>query len=430
MVALRVASVAAGGDGVAREADGRVVFLPRTAPGDLVRAEIVEERSSYARGRVGELLERGPGRRPAPCPYYGACGGCQLQHLEAAAQRRAKREIVHDALERIGGVEVEVPPPEAHGPEFGYRNRVTFLLRREEGATRAGYHRFDRPAELLDVEACPLAEPALGEAWSRLRAAWGSSAGALPAGGELRLTLRASVEGRIALVVHGGQDGRPGEPGRVTEAVPTLSAYHWRPRDGGRRRLAGGETLEERWAGHRLRLRPEAFLQVNRHVSDAMDRHLAAGLEPGPGRRLLDLYAGVGVRGFGWALAGAEVATCERSRDAVATAREAARRGRARVRIVRGRVERRLAELLPADGAVVNPPRSGLSRRAAERLAGAAGRLGKLAYVSCDPATLARDLTRLAPAWELDGVRTYDAFPQTAHVETIAWLRPAARGSA
>lgn len=143
--------------------------------------------------------------------------------------------------------------------------------------------------------------------------------------------------------------------------------------------MAGEATLGETWGGLRLDLRPEAFLQVNRHVSEAIDRHLEARLEPGPGRRLLDLYAGVGVRAARWALAGAEVASCE------------------------------------------------LGRAAAERLVAATGRLGRLAYVSCDPATLARDLRRLGRAWELEEVCTYDAFPQTAHVETVAWLRPGER---
>ncbi len=413
---------------MAREPSGRVAFVPRAAPGDLVRVEIAEERASYARARILDVVEPGPGRRPAPCPYYRGCGGCQLQHLEPGSQREAKREIVRDALERIGRLEVEVPPLEAPGPEFGYRNRVTFTLRREAERVTAGYHRFDRAAELLDVEDCPLAEPAIREAWRALRAGWGEDAEALPSGPELRITLQASAAGSLALIVEGGDGRRPGRPDRVAAALPRLAAYHWRDAKGDRRRLAGGEVLEDEWSGLSLRLRPEAFLQVNRTVSEAMDRHLERGLAPRPGSRLLDLYAGVALRGIRWSREGAEVVACDVNEDAVRTAREAAKRHAPQLRILRGRVEERLDALLPADAAVVNPPRAGLGRAVTRRLA--AGGLGRLAYVSCDPATLARDLARLAPAWSVDAVRAFDAFPQTAHVETITWLRPRAGGAA
>lgn len=420
-VELQVGSIAAGGDGVAREPGGRVVFVPRAAPGDRARVAIVEERASYARGRLLAVLEPGPGRREPPCPYYVACGGCQLQHLEPEAQREAKRRIVVDALERIGGLHVEVPPLEAPGLELGYRNRITLTLRRRDGDVTAGYHRFDRPADLVDVDECPLAEPAVNRAWRALRSGWGEGAGRLPAGPELRITLRASAAGRVGLVVEGGDPGDAGAPDELATRVPDLAAYHWRDGSRRRRRLSGRDTLEDAWSGLALRLRPEAFLQVNRAASEAMDRHLEERLAPSPGRRLLDLYAGVALRGLRWALAGSEVAACELSGDAVETAREAARTHGARIRVVRGRVEDRLDGLLPAHAAVVNPPRTGLSRPVARRLA--RGGLDRLAYVSCDAATLARDLRRLGPVWELEEVHPFDAFPQTAHVESIAWLR-------
>lgn len=418
---LEVESIAAGGDGVAREPDGRVVFVPRTAPGDRVRVALVEERRSYARGRALEVVEEGPGRRPPPCPHYPTCGGCQLQHLAPEAQREARRRIVRDALARIGGIEVEVGPLEAPGPDLGYRNRVSLTLRRGPQGVVAGYHRFDRPAELVDVDDCPLAEAPVRRAWRSLRAAWGPGAGALPGGDELRITLRGSAAGRVAILVEGGEPAEPGHPGTVAAAIPGLAAYHWRPAVGSRRRLAGADVLEERWSGLDLRLRPEAFLQANREVSDAMDRHLEEALAPGPGLRLLDLYAGVAARAAGWALVGAEVAACEASADAVATAREAAARHGARLHVVRGRVEDRLEGLLPADAVVVNPPRPGLSRPVARRLA--SGGAARLLYVSCDPATLARDLRRLGDGWSVEEVRPFDAFPQTAHVETVVRLR-------
>lgn len=432
-VPLRVESIAAGGDGVTREPDGRVVFVPRTAPGDRVRVRIDEERERWARGRPVELLASGPDRIRAPCRYYDACGGCQVQHLSASAQRAAKRQVVADALQRIGGRAISVAETLAAGPEFGYRNRVTFTLRRGPGGrVTAGYRRFDAPGEVLDVERCPLAEPPIRTAWKALREGWGDGASLLPAGPELRVTLRASAFGRVGLVIHGGDPDRPGRPAGVAEAVESLATYHWVPDGGPRRRVAGHETLEERWAGLHLRLRPEAFVQVNREVSDAMDRHLDARAGSLSGRRVLDLYAGVGVRAIRWARAGAAVTAVDAAPDAIATGREAAAgSGQAwdgrgghpeagRVAFRRARVEDCLEALLPADLAVVNPPRAGLSRSVARRLA--RGGVSTLAYVSCDPATLARDLARLGDGWRTASVQPFDAFPQTAHVETIVWL--------
>lgn len=424
LLELTVDSIAGGGDGVARDEGGRVVFVPRTAPGDRVRARVEREKASWARALPVELLEAGAGRAPAPCPYYPACGGCQLQHLVPEARREALRRAVADALERIGGLsDARVPVPAAPGPEFGYRNRITLTLRRGPDGVRAGYRPYDDPDAVLDVEDCPLAEPAVRRAWAGLRGAWGPDAEALPAGGELRLTLRASAEGRVALVIEGGEPGSPGDPERVVAGLAHGGedpGIHWRDTSGTRRRLAGEPFLEERWDGLDLRLRPEAFVQVNRTVAAAVDRHVEELVGPREGLRVLDLYAGVGVRAIRWALAGAEVVACEVDRDAVASGREAAERAGARLRFVRARVEDALGDLLPADRVVVNPPRAGLSRPVTERLA--AGGLRDLVYVSCDPATLARDVARLGPAWRLEAVRTFDAFPQTAHVETVVRL--------
>lgn len=420
---VSIQGVALGGDGVAREPGGRVLFVPRTAPGDRVRVQVTEERRRYARALPVELLAPGPGRASPPCPSYAAgCGGCQLQHLADEAQRDARRQGIRDALERIGGLVLEVPALLRKGTAFHYRNRVAFTLRRKGGHVVGGYRRFDAPGELVDVEECPLAEAPVNRAWRALREAWGPGGRALPgAEAELRVTVRASRAGRVALLVRGGDPGAPGEPGGLARAVEGLAAYHWRDDRGRRRHLAGGTTLAESWEGLELDLRPEAFLQVNRWASDLVSGFLDGLLGPPASLRILDLYAGVGTRAIRWALDGGRVIACEVGRDAVATGREAARRHGAPVRFVRGRVEDHLDGLLPADVVMVNPPRAGLSSPVSRRLA--RGGAERLVYVSCDPATLARDLRRLAPGWEVEGVQPFDAFPQTAHVETVAWLR-------
>lgn len=422
-VELTVRSIAGGGDGVGRDAGGRVVFLPNTAPGDRVLAELVEERSRWARGEVVRWLETGAERVDPPCPLFDTCGGCRTQHLSPACQLSSLRRAVVDALARIGGVTVEVRPTVPAPRRLGYRNRVTFTLRREGGRVTAGYHRTRGPA-LLDVAECPLAEPALAEAWTGLRTVWGAGASRLPTGGELRLTLRASEAGAVALGIDGGE----GDLARVEResealrnAVPGLVAVWWRDRRGARHRLAGLPSLPERWQGLSLDLRPEAFVQVNRTVSALLEADLETGAGNLAGARVCDLYAGVGARAIRWARRGAVVTAIESGPDAVETGREAARRAGARLEFVRGRVEDVLPGTEIPDLVVANPPRAGLSPRAATLLRELPAR--RLAYVACDPAILARDVARLAERWIPEWARPYDAFPHTGHVETVLWLR-------
>jgi 23S rRNA (uracil1939-C5)-methyltransferase len=232
------------------------------------------------------------------------------------------------------------------------------------------------------------------------------------------------------LLVEGGEPDtcwKKGETGELLELVDELSSLHWRPGAGPLRRLAGTKHLEERWQGIELSLHPAAFLQVNRTVAASMEEHLDGRIGEVSGMRVLDLYAGVGLRAMRWSRRGAVAVACEVHPGAVETGRRAARRHGVDVDIREGRVEELVDQLLPADVAVVNPPRQGLSQEVCGSLGTA--ELAALAYVSCDPATLARDLKRLGQAWRVESVQPFDAFPQTAHVETIVWLtRPDGTG--
>lgn len=422
-VVVAIERIAAGGDGVGREPSGRVVFVPRTAPGDRVEVRLVEVRARWARGVGDRWLSRGPDRRDAPCPVYGECGGCRLQHLSSTRQREAKRAVVADALQRIGGLDVVPGGLLGSGEEFGYRNRMSFTLRRRGPSVVAGLHRFDAPGALVDVDDCPLAEPAVRRAWMGLRRSWGPGARRLPAGEELRLTIRGSRRGEVDLFIEGGEPGSTGDAGYLLRSVPELVGCHREGPEGTPLRLAGARGLADEWQGFRFDLPPGVFLQVNREVSARMDDWLDRKAGDLAGRSVVDLYAGIGARAIRWASRGASVAACEVQSRAVEAGRRGAEAAGVHVRFRRARVEDALAELLPADLVIVNPPRAGLGREVTRMLA--ARRSGGLAYVSCDPATLARDLARLAPTWTVQEVQAFDAFPQTAHVEAIAWLERA-----
>ncbi len=418
-VRLRVRALAAGGAGVADFPDGRVAFVHRTAPGDLVEARVTRLKPRWGHAELLRVLEPGPGRVQPPCPRYAACGGCTLQHLSYAEQLAWKRRFVADALLRIGGVEAPVPEVEPSPDRVRYRNRVTFtVLRLGGGRMVAGFHALDRPDRVVDVGGdCLLPEPALTSVWKELRAAC-EHARVLPEGRELRVTLRALEDG-VALLVKGGSDGW--DPGPLLARVRGLGAVWHQPGDAPTARRVAGGVAHEAWGDERVPMAGHAFLQVNRGAAGALAAHVL-DQAPAPGRAV-DAYCGIGVYGRALARSGWLVEGIEVDADACAGARHGAPAG-FRVRV--GRVAELLADVRPADLVILNPPRTGLDERIPAVLLGS--RPGRIVYVSCNPATLARDVARLLSAFAVEGLRCFDLFPQTSHVETVAVLSPAEGG--
>lgn len=414
---VEIDSIAAGGEGVGRLADGRVVFVHRTAPGDRAEVAVTGEHPRWARGRLVRLHEPSPERREPPCPFYRDCGGCTLEHLSYPAQLRAKGRIVADALTRIGKLPVDPPEVVPSPAEFRYRNRVSFALRRVgAGEVVAGFHALRDPERIVDLDGrCLLPEEPIARAWDGLRAAWGPDASRLPSGDRLRLTLRATAEGRVSLLVEGGFS--PGRPGELLEAVPGLEAIWHRPGPAPPRLIAGAPGLPESWGDETVELSGAAFLQVNRGAARLLEEHVIRAAGEVAGARVVDAYCGVGFHARRLARAGARVVGIELDADAVAAARAAAPDG---ALFEEGSVEALLPDALPADLVILNPPRAGAAAEALEALRREPPR--RLIYISCDPATLARDLRRLGDAFRLDHLRSFDLFPQTAHVETVAVL--------
>lgn len=420
---LTIDSIVAGGDGLARRADGCVVFVPRTAPGELVRVEYTETHRQWRRARVLRIEKPSPDRRDPPCPYYGACGGCQLQHLRYEAQLRAKASIVTDALRRIGGFEAPaidvVPSP----GEFGYRNRISFVLRRGGTGVAAGFHGVDDPDAVVDIAACPLAEEPINEVWSALRSSWGPAAEKLP-GGELRLTLRVNHAGRVGLAIE--TVGNRPAPGRYTldrslvETIEPLESVWVMGRRGEISAAAGAPALSERIGPYEFALAGTAFVQVNRDVAASMDAYVREQCGDVAGRRVIDAYSGFGTRALDLADGGAIALGIDTDGPAVAAAARLAHHHGLAAAFVAARVERRIARDLPADVVILNPPRSGVAAAVTDALVKTPA--GRVVYVSCDPATLARDLKRLATRYRPAAWRAFDLFPQTAHVETVVTL--------
>ncbi|MBM4184763.1 MAG: class I SAM-dependent RNA methyltransferase [Gemmatimonadetes bacterium] len=408
-VAVTVRGIAAGGSGVADLPDGRVVFVPRTAPGDRVNIRIEKSKPRWALGSLASVVQPGPERRDALCALYDSCGGCQLQHLPYEHQLAWKARFVQDALARIGGLAAMESPEVVPSPlQTGYRNRVTFTLRRLGGSrVVAGFHALGRPAHIVDVRReCVLPRPAIVDAWQALRSSWGEGARLLPEGGRLRLTLR-EEGGSVVLVVEGGGAAWSAQP--LAEAVPSLAAiWHW----------PSGEdpTHNPRLVAGSAEAGSTAFAQVNPEAAALLVDHVVS--LAGDAKHVVDAYCGGGRYARPLAARGSSVTGIELDPAACADARRGAPDG---LLVLEGRVEDLLEDVLPADLLIVNPPRSGLDGEVVRIAAAQPPR--RILYVSCDPATLARDVGALANVYEARAVRCFDLFPQTAHVETVLELR-------
>lgn len=412
MAAVRIERIAAGGDGVGHLADGRTIFIPRAAPGDLIEPVMVRLHPRFARGRLGRLLESGPDRVQPPCVHYVAdqCGGCQLQHLSTVAQRAARRRIVGDALRRIARLDADDPELVPSEAEWTYRTRIT--LAATAGNRRIGFHPLERPRAVFDLRRCEIADEALNAALPALRHVRHHLPPALQG-----VRLRVDREGRLHLVLRGPTRPSDESVRRLREALRGEASpvtVWWRPRPGVTRRLEGPDPVTP--AG--------SFEQVHPAMGDRVRAHAVAMLGELSGQRVWDLYAGFGKTSAMLADRGAIVEGVEVDREAVA----AAQRADPRSEILRhtGRVEDWIGRLGRADKLIANPPRTGLDPSVTEGILAAGP--ATMVYVSCDPATLARDLFALTRAGESAGgyrvtaVRAFDLFPQTAHVETVVRL--------
>ncbi len=383
---LTIASLASGGDGVGRAAGGRVMFVPFSAPGDRVRVRVVEEHTRFARGEIVELLAAGPSRTKPLCPVFGLCGGCAWQHVGYEAQLEAKREILRSALERVGGVRLPGPIELMPCPEpYRYRTRTRVLV----AGGRVGY-RQRRSHALCATRHCPVLVPELDTALERLECGAQDSS-------EWEL---ASGEGGAVRIE---RLEPPGPRGLLSELAIQV----------------GDDNLG---------FSPGVFVQSNRWLRDALARavHEAAG----HGRLAIELFAGAGFLTLGLARRFTRVVAVEGDTASCADlVRNARRAGLHNIEPCCEAAERAAAKGFGAipDTVVLDPPRRGLARDGAAAIC--ALRAARVVYLSCDPATLARDLALLcAGGYEVEAVRGFDLFPQTAHVEALATLAYGSRG--
>jgi 23S rRNA (uracil1939-C5)-methyltransferase len=391
--------------------DGRTVFVPRTAPGDLVELTELREHSRFARARLARVVEPGPGRVVPRCAHYLGqdCGGCQFQHLDQATQLDAKRAIVQDALVRIGRLELDVPPVIAGDEPWSYRTRITLAI--GPGRRFAGFHPLDEAGRVFDLESCAIAAPPLMRLWVALRPALHL----LPPDVQ-QLVLRLDRDGNLHLLVKAAGDqvwARAKRLGEILLAHQVSATVWWQPERGASRVVAGAPDA----------FPATVFEQVHPALGDRIRIWGLAQLGTLSGVHVWDLYSGIGETTTELSLRGATVESVELDPRAVDTATR--RWGGPAETVTRhvGRVEDLVGRLRDPAAVILNPPRAGTTGGVIDAIR--ARRPQRVVYISCDPATLARDLRRLCepaapPLYRPCAVQPFDLFPQTAHVETVA----------
>jgi len=441
-VDVRVDSLAYGGNGVAR-VDGFVVFVRGGLPGDLVRARVTKTKRGFAEAVAEEVLEPSRERVEAPCPYFGTCGGCRFQDLAYEAQVAAKERQVRDALERIGRLpEPPLEPILPARPQYGYRNKLEYSFTAGEDGVELGFHRAGRWDEVVGIDACLLTTD-LGNAIRTAVREWAREERLEPydqATGEGYLRQLVVREGRntgqalALLVTSPGERFETGYLVDVLRRFPEVRSIHWAVNESTGQHsnlpstlLWGDEAIEEQLLGLRFRIRPNAFLQTNTEMAEELYRLVLECASLTGVENVFDLYCGTGTIGLSLAGSARSVWGVEISEEAVACAIENAElNGIGNASFFAGNVGQSLEELAAEAGepdvVVVDPPRAGLAGKALRRT----GRLGarRIVYVSCNPTTLASDVSVLQEefGYELRRCRPLDMFPHTPHVESISLL--------
>jgi 23S rRNA (uracil1939-C5)-methyltransferase len=457
-VQLVIDKLVYGGDGLARESSGRAVLLPFVLPGERVKAEIVEAKRGFARARVDQVLQPSVERVPAQCPYFGACGGCQYQHARYEYQLRTKADIVRETLQRIG--RIAVPDLQVHAsPPWHYRNRTRMKVRQQREFALGYFHRHSN--RLLPVEECPISSPLINRA---IQAVWKLGRTRLVPDSVAEIEFFANADDSLLLagpiLAQAAPSGPPGAGRRPAAFASALRREM--PEVAGVALLRGttagqlareevpaglgdnfgGGELVCHAGGFAYHVSAGSFFQANHHLTGKMIELVTAGHT---GSTALDLYAGTGLFTLPLAQNFPNVVAVEAAPGSfhdlerncppqVRAVRETAEHNEQQatscqlqarsVRTLRESAEsffRQQDGKAAVDFVVADPPRAGLGPEVSAGLA--ALPTPAVTYVSCDPATLARDLKALlAGGFHIAGMHLLDMFPQTAHIECVARL--------
>jgi 23S rRNA (uracil1939-C5)-methyltransferase len=400
IIELELTGHAYGGEAFGRDESGRMTFVAFALPGETVRAETVDERKRWARARLTETLNTSSQRIDPRCPHFTQCGGCHYQHVAYDTQLEIKAGIVHDQLVRIGGLEAPsintiVPSPNP----WNTRNQIQFSLADDGrlGFMAAGTN------DIVPITECHLPLPEIEEIWPRIDLAEQLEIE--------RIILRAGTDSEALIALQSelepDLDIQIDLPGSLVWLSPQ-----------GVRVIAGNGYIEFEVLDHPFRVSTRSFFQVNHHLLDDLVQLVLQAVDPKPGQMIFDLYSGVGLFSAFIAKSGAKLVAVEQSASACQDF-EFNLQMFDDVELYEASVEMALGSIQEKpDTILVDPPREGLSKDVRDKLIELTP--NKLVYLSCDPATLARDVKRLIQGgFQMDTVTPIDLFPQTYHIESL-----------
>jgi len=372
MIQLTIEDLASSGEGVGT-VEGKKVFIDGALPGERVHAEVTLSKKRYSKAKLLRIENASPYRVNPICPLFGLCGGCQIMHLSYPEQLAWKQRRVANALRRIGGLDIEVAPCEASPKDLEYRNKIVL----EKG----GFHK-RHSHEIVPIPRCyihnSLGEKALAQT-----------------AGTQKATIRTSFASQEVMIIKDGKANR--------------------------------DFIIERLGPLQFKIRPKDFFQINPLQAVRLYEKAVELAQLSMTTRVLDAYCGVGCLSLFAALKAKEVVGIETGRTAIKSAKENALLNTiSNAQFICGAVEQFLPKLGLFDTVFLNPPREGVAPKVIEALLTHSP--NRLLYISCDPATLSRDLKALKEAFHIEKVIPFDMFPQTVHVETVVVLNKNSRG--
>ncbi len=394
-----------GGEAMGRLPDARAVFVPFGLPGERVRVRLVEDKKNFARGEIVEILQPSPQRIAPKCKHFGECGGCHYQRLPYEKQLQAKTDILIDQLQRIGKIEKPPVQPMIPSPRpWNYRNHVQFHLTKEGKLGYVSPLPHGEGVGVMAVSECHLPEPPINELWTQLEFE--------PETGVERVSLRLGADDDLMLLL---ESDSPNPPELEIEAGISIAHVY----EGNTIVLAGSDHILMRVLDRTFKVSAASFFQVNTVMAEKMVEHLIANLPITNRSTVLDVYCGVGLFSAFLAPNCGRVIGVESSRSACEDFAFNLDEFD-NVELYEGEAEAVIPQLEAKPHFVlVDPPRAGLDKAVVDGILHLSPRL--VAYVSCDPSTLARDAARLIKGgYRLKNVTPFDMFPQTYHIESVS----------
>ena len=413
---IKIERIAFGGSGIAKK-DGKVFFVREGLPGDVVEISIIKDKGNYSEAVIANIIEPSPDRVQPDCPVFNLCGGCQLQNLNYPAQLREKEHILKETLGRLGGLhDITIEPIVSSPKEFGFRNKVTLSTWFYKGRWHLGYNQKGSKRKVA-IDSCPISADIVNASIGRISEVLASVGDPHFPLEKIHISSN-EIKSQITLVPRFSRKG---------DTLKTLHRHLKRHKETENVSIGGiGETgFEFDILGNKFITTPSAFTQVNSGVNELMINTVLEWAQLKEDETVLDLYSGIGNFSIPLARQSKEVLGVEISKNSVKLAKQNVELNSVKNVVFQNASSEDAVQILNEEGenfdlVVLDPPREG-AKEVIEGLVGLSP--AKIIYVSCDPATLARDLKRFDElGYKIIKVRPFDMFPQTFHIESIAML--------